>query len=294
MAHPQIAIFARLAKGGEAPNRLIFGQPTNLSRTMHDIRYNEKRDEILVTNPFAQAVLIFRGDSDGQSEPVRIIQGPKTAFNAIDALAVDSLNDEIYVPDGPNIKVFPGGANGDVAPIRMVQAGADMGWRPSRGIGIDYVHDLIATDGSLQGEAREKDTFQNPYGGGRDTIFIFPRLSNGKIKPTRTIHGDKTGIFGIRQMDLYPKGGWILVAQITSGGIPIPDGTFLGVWSIYDDGNVPPRWKIDNRPSNILTKPRGVAYNPNHKEVLISDMRLNAVLTFSFPEIFDQEAQPPR
>jgi len=27
---------------------------------------------------------------------------------------------------------------------------------------------------------------------------------------------------------------------------------------------------------------------------LVSDMRLNAVLTFSFPELFDQVAQPPR
>ncbi|HWP85310.1 MAG TPA: hypothetical protein VNN17_08985 [Terriglobia bacterium] len=294
MAHPQIAAFARLAKGGEAPNRLIFGQPTNLSRTMHDIRYNEKRDEILVTNPFAQAVLIFRGDANGQVRPARIIQGPKTEFNAIDALAVDSFNDEIYVPDGVNIKVFPGGAHGDVAPIRTIRAGADMGWRPSRGIGIDYVHNVIATDGTLLGEAREKDPFRNPYGGGRDSIFILDRLADGKTKPLRIIRGDKTGIFGIRQMDIYPKGGWILVAQITDGGIAIPEGTFLGVWSIYDQGNVPPRWKIDGKASNILTKPRGVSYNPKHKEVLVADMRLNAVLTFSFPEIFDQVAQPPQ
>ena len=261
---------------------------------MHDIRYHEGRDEILVTNPFAQAVLIFRGNSDGQAAPARILQGPKTEFNAIDALAVDAVNDEIYVPDGANIKVFPGGANGDVAPVRVIRAGADMGWRPSRGIGIDYVHNVIATDGTLMGEALKNDNFKNPYGGGRDSIFIVDRLADGKTKPLRIIRGDKTGIFGIRQMDLYPKGGWIIVAQITDGGIPIPEGTFVGIWSIYDSGNVPPRWKIDGKPSNILTKPRGVTLNPNHKEVLVSDMRLNAVLTFSFPELFDQVAQPPR
>ena len=43
-----------------------------------------------------------------------------------------------------------------------------------------------------------------------------------------------------------------------------------------------------------MKKPRGVALNPKHKEVLVSDMRLNAVLTFSFPEIYDQEARPDR
>ncbi len=293
MAHPQIAIFDRLSNGGEPPRRLIFGQPTLLSRTMHDIRYHEGRDEILVTNPFAQAVLIFRGDSDGQTAPVRIIQGPRTGFNSIDTVGIDPVNDEIYIPDGPNIKVFPGDANGDVAPIRVVEAGADMGWRPSRGIGIDHVHDVIATDGTLMGEALENDDFKNPYRGGRDSVFVFPRLAEGKIKPLRMIRGDKTGIFGIRQMDLYPKGGWIVVAQITSGSVPIPEGTFVGIWGIYDNGNVAPRWKIEGKASNILAKPRGVTLNPKHKELLVSDMRLNSVMTFSFPEMFDTVAQPP-
>jgi len=47
VAHPQIAAFARLASGGQAPTRRIFGQASKLSRTMHDIRYNEVNDEFL-------------------------------------------------------------------------------------------------------------------------------------------------------------------------------------------------------------------------------------------------------
>jgi hypothetical protein len=31
---------------------------------------------------------------------------------------------------------------------------------------------------------------------------------------------------------------------------------------------------------------RGVAVNPNHKEVIITDKRLNAILTYYFPELF--------
>ena len=57
MAHPQIAVFARLARENAAPTRLIYGQKTLLSRTMHDIRYDEIHDEIVVANPFAQALL---------------------------------------------------------------------------------------------------------------------------------------------------------------------------------------------------------------------------------------------
>ena len=32
---------------------------------MHDIRYNEVNDEIIVSNPFANAILVFRGGAPG-------------------------------------------------------------------------------------------------------------------------------------------------------------------------------------------------------------------------------------
>ena len=43
-----------------------------------------------------------------------------------------------------------------------------------------------------------------------------------------------------------------------------------------------------------MLKPRGVTYDEKHKEVIVSDMRLNAVLTFSLPEMFNTVAQPQR
>src|SRR3990172_4171217 len=103
-----------MAKGGEAPNRMIYGQATKLSRTMHDIRYNEKRDEIHVPNPFAQALLTFRGDADGQQAPVRIIQGSKTRLQKPDTLEIDAVHNEIIVPQGEEVLVFPLTGNGNV------------------------------------------------------------------------------------------------------------------------------------------------------------------------------------
>mgnify|MGYP003395057452 CR=1 FL=1 len=64
------------------------------------------------------------------------------------------------------------------------------------------------------------------------------------------------------------------------------DKNFVGVWSINDSGDVPPRWKIDGKLSNGMQKPHGIALDPKHKEVVVADMRLNAILTFYFPEIF--------
>jgi hypothetical protein len=294
VAHPQIAVFARMAKGGDAPKRVVFGQATLLSRTMHDIRYNEVRDEVYVTNPFAQAILTFRGDAKGDDPPIRIIQGPKTMLGSEDTLEVDTVNGEILIPAGNDIKVFPVAANGDVAPLRRPRAARGAGWRVGNGIAVDNVHNVIATDGTLSGDFAKKYPLDNKYGGGRDTILIFDRLADGEVMPQRVIRGDKAGIFGIRQMAIWPKGGWIVATQITDGGISEPEGTFVGVWSIYDNGNVPPRWRIDGKPGNIMKKPRGVTLNPKFKELIISDMRLNAVLTYSFPELFTEVAKPPR
>jgi hypothetical protein len=288
VAHPQIAAFARMAKGGDAPNRVIFGQATKLSRTMHDIRYSAQRDEIFVTNPFAQSILAFRGSSTGEEAPIRIIQGPKTRLGNEDTLEIDDMNGEILIPGRDEVLAFPIDANGDVEPLRVVR-GAKDGWRSGGGIAVDPIHNVLVTDGTLLGEksiATGRAAGGEEGGSRRDSILIFDRTANGDVKPLRVIRGPHTGIKAVRQMQIYPQNGNIVIAQITDGGIPEPEGAFVGVWSIRDNGDVPPRWKIDGKPSNVMKKPRGVTLNPKNKEVIVSDMRLNAVLTFYFPEMF--------
>ena len=39
-------------------------------------------------------------------------------------------------------------------------------------------------------------------------------------------------------------------------------------------------------PHGVLKMPRGIALDVKNKNMLVSDKRLNAVLTFHFPEIF--------
>ena len=65
MAHPQIAVFARLADGQAERLRAIEGQKTLLGRTMHAIAYDEIHDEMYVTQQFSQGILVFRGSARG-------------------------------------------------------------------------------------------------------------------------------------------------------------------------------------------------------------------------------------
>ncbi len=275
MAHPQIAFFARLAKENATPTRLLAGQGTLLSRTMHDIRYDEVNDEIFLTNPFAEAILVFRGTAQGEESPLRVIQGPSTQLNGLtDRLDIDNVHNEIFVPEGDKILVYPRGAKGDVAPLRVIQ-GSHTQLESAESLAVDPVHNLIVV-GTNTGYRKE---------GAAGALLIFNRTDSGNVRPRAVIQGPKSGIIRITQIQVYGPKGWIIATQPGRGNEEEPKGAFVGVWSMQDNGDVPPRWKIAG-PKSAIKKPRGVALDVKHKELIIADMRLNAVLTYYFPEIF--------
>ena len=60
---------------------------------------------------------------------------------------------------------------------------------------------------------------------------------------------------------------------------------FVGVWSVYDDGDAPPRLTIGG-PNLLLKDARGIAIDPKSKDVIVSDKTLNSVFRFHVPEAF--------
>ena len=262
---------------------------------MHDIRYDAVNDEILVANPFSKAVLTFRGGASGEEAPIRVIQGSRTRFGrTTDRLDVDPVHNEIYVVGDKQILVFPREAQGDVAPIRVIRAPDVLSGRS--GIAVDPVHDLIiVANAGAKGTARlwsrpwveynRRET--GAYGGsvGPGSLQTFGRTDNGDVQPRAVIRGPKTGLWAVSQIQVYPPTGRIIVSQVSNQADMEPEEASIGVWNIGDNGDVPPRWKIEG-PKSGLVKPRGVAFNPKEKEIYVADMRLNAVLTYYFPEIF--------
>ena len=269
MAHPQIAAFARLAEGGEMPVRAIAGQKTLMARTMHAISYDPIHDEITVPQQSGQAILTFRGGADGEEAPIRVIQGSRTQLREPSRLDVDPVNDEIYVPEGDSLLVFPREANGNVAPVRVLH-GPDTRLGASA-VAVDPVHDLLAVATGGGGNARKA------------ALLIFNRTDEGNVKPRAVIAGPKTGITSTRLIEVYPPRGLILVTNPGPGRAS--DKSFVGIWSIEDHGDVPPRWTIGG-PNGRLRQVRGVALDPKNKSVIVTDKYLNSILTYYFPEIF--------
>ena len=110
-------MFARLANGNVAPKRVIEGQGTNLSRTMHGIAYDQVHDEIVIPVALGGALLVFRGDAAGEAPPLRTIQGTRTRLVRPHTVAVDPVNNEILTAD-PSMRaivVFDRAANGTLS-----------------------------------------------------------------------------------------------------------------------------------------------------------------------------------
>jgi len=276
VAHPQIAAFARLAKENTPPVRSIQGQKTLISRTIHGLSYDAIHDEIVTPSPFAQAILVFRGSADGEEAPIRAIQGPHTQILGVtNMVGVDPDNNEILVPTLPGaILVFDREANGDVAPKRVL-SGPDTQIRASR--------DLTAeSPGQAHVDAKRNLLVVNTGG----KILIFDRTASGNAKPKTVIPGVNAGS-GYNSFQISPK-GWI-VAGCTGGSIC--------AWNIAEDGEITVRSKI---PFLQMTgyQHSGIALDPMHKEIIFSAATqklpnprppsgmMNAVITFSWPEIF--------
>jgi hypothetical protein len=267
VAHPQIAVFARLADGQADRVRAIEGQRTLLGRTMHAIAYDEIHDEIYVTQQFGEGILVFRGSATGEEPPLRVINGSKTMLIAPDRLAVDPVHDEIYVPEGVHLLVFPRTANGNVAPIRRI-TGPNTGIGATRAVVIDPQRNLIIAATQAWGD-EEADRDE-----GSD-LRIFQREANGDVKPLRVI----SGLNGMGNLAVHSPTGLIFSMQ----------QRYVGVWHVDDNGPVPPRFTIGG-PNGALHRGRGVTLDPKNQTVIASDKDLNAVMTFHVPEVFGSPA----
>ena len=276
-------MFARLANGNAGPIRVIEGQKTKLSRTMHGIAYDALHDEIIVPVHLAGALLVFRGDAQGEDPPVRVIQGPHTGLLRPETVALDVKNNEILVGEdsGHDVLVFPREANGDVAPLRVIR-GPKTKLDEVRGVAVDPDRNVIVVS------SRSRTL---PTG-----IFVFHRTDDGDVAPQAIIAGPKTGIVRIRQIAVYE--GRIFVAVKNnkdsfdvSAAAPSPWNPdvpgFIGVWDIGDNGDVPPRAWIKG-PATGLIWPAGVALDPADHEIYAIDSVRNGMSTFFMPELFDR------
>jgi hypothetical protein len=272
VAHPQIAVFARLADKNAKPVRKIEGQKSLLGRTMHGLSYDEIHDEFTVTQEFSQAILTFAGGADGEVAPLRIIQGSKTRLVAPDRVVVDAVNNEIFVPEGDRVLVYDRMANGNVAPKRVLE-GPNAG-RIMDALAIDNVNDLLIVGAGGSGGNRAS---------GETRFLIFDRAASGDTKPKYVVRGPRAlgGPFAI-----YPQKKLIFATNRPyNEAVAGAEVSYLGVWSYEKPSEGEPIYTIGG-PNGVFEMPRGVTLDVKNKSIIASDKHLNSVLTFRIPELF--------
>ena len=269
-----------MANGNGAPARVITGAATKLGRTMHGIAYDPQRDEIYAPNALADAVLVFRGGANGDEPPVRIIQGPNTGLINPHAISLDLEHREILVAslNAKAVVVFPMDASGNATPVRYIK-GPKTGLGHVVGLGVDSASNSLVVANS-------------------EDILFFNRTDTGDVAPIGEIKGRNTGIRD-EPWELYVRNGKIFVAasnhlhvNVYSGVTPKdgfgkppedpwlnPELGFIGVWSVKDRGDTPPR-AIIKGPFSQLLHPTGLALNPTHGEVYVTDSIRNGLFTF--------------
>jgi hypothetical protein len=253
---------------------------------MHGIFYDHVPDEIVVPVALGGAILTLPGDAAGDAPPKRVLQGPKTGIVQPDTLYVDIEHDELIVESGDDaVLIFPRTAVGDVAPKRRI-GGPNSGVNNIDGLAAASKLDCIVVANRVEGGGRQSD----------DAILVFNRLDNGDPKPRNKISGPHTGIIKIRQVVVDDERGLIYAtiknnfeAYNVNDPRPSPwdpnKTGFIGVWSIDDNGDVPPRAVIKG-PATGLVWPAGVAFNPKNHEVYAIDSVSNALFMFKMPEFF--------
>jgi len=227
-------VFKREARKFDAPLRSVRGPKTQMADP-HGIYFDETHNEVVVAN-------------HGNFRPGELI----TAYTAYDARESrqertgDTLDENArgkFLPS--SITVFDGEANGDVAPLRVIQGPlSQIDW--PMGVAVDEVNNEIIVANN-----------------GDNSILVFPRTASGDVPPKRVIRGALTGVKG-------PMGVAIAKDEIYVANFG--DHTAL-VFPRLAGGNVRPRRIIRNAPAGRETSgfgnPYSVAYDTKRGEILV-------------------------
>jgi DNA-binding beta-propeller fold protein YncE len=164
--------------------RIVTGESTRLA-DVHGIALDMKARELFVNNwghisqynvagtgRFeAPSITVYPIGANGDTVPLRIIQGPKTQLNWPGAMWVDPDKGDVYVANsvGQSILVFGAKDNGDVAPRRVIK-----GARTA----LNY-------PASLAVDTKNQELWVSNLGNASATAY--PLSANGNVAPLRKI-----------------------------------------------------------------------------------------------------------
>ena len=279
-----LPVFGRDAEGNVAPKRKI-----QTPHTTFGIVADEAAGELFLTIQDDHAVVVYKKGAKDEDSPLRILQGRKTLMADPHGIALDTKRGEIFVanwgtnndrpplseggggddrheradfPVGraraftgsgkigpPSITVYSKNAQGDTAPLRVIQGDkTQMDWPTSLAVHPDRGELFVANDTG-------------------DSVIVFKTDAQGDVAPIRTIKGPRTMVKNPTGVAIDLKNNELWVANFGSHSATVFD--------IDASGNVAPKRVIRSgpvsAPSPKLSNAHTVAYDPKREEVLVAN-----------------------
>jgi DNA-binding beta-propeller fold protein YncE len=279
-----MTVFNRSAKGNVGPNRKL-----KTPGTTFGIVGDEEAQELLMTVQDSDAVVTFKKASSGQEPPVRLLQGAKTQMADPHGIALDSKTGLLYVtnwgtykvrrtpeagetntraggkpnwPLGidyaipgtaefrlPSITVYRKDANGDTAPLRIIQGAKTlMNWPTAIAVHPDRGEIFVANDTA-------------------DTITVYQADASGDAAPIRVLKGPRSMIKNPTGVAVDLKNNELWVTNFGSHSAT--------VYPIEASGDAAPRRVIRtgpiDAPSPMISNPHTIAYDTKRDELLVSN-----------------------
>lgn len=266
----RLVVFSRTAEGNALPARVLY-----TPHQVYGIALDLTHDEMAITVQEMHAVLVYRREAKGLEAPLRVMRGERTGLADPRGLFVDAVNQEIIVANHgnshdegrrfpyaereipllpskgrfhpPSIVVFSRTADGDVAPLRVIQGpNTQLAW--PMGVHVDMVHQEIAVANN-----------------GDNSILIFRRTDSGDVQPIRVLRGPDTGLDHPMGVFLDAQHEELWVANFGNHSITI--------YARTASGNARPKRIIRSAPEGAPTvgfgNPMAIAYDPARQEILV-------------------------
>ena len=268
-----LVIFNREAKGDVPPTREL-----STPHRTYGIAVDEEKEELFLTVQDAPMVVVYNKWASGEDQPIRTLRGNKTLLADAHGISLDTKNGWMFVANygngamfneegmqrgniqsyggrvpgsgyftEPSITVYPIGAEGDTAPLRVIKGPkTKLDWPAHIFVDQDRGDLYVANDGG-------------------HAVLVFHTTDNGDVAPYRVIGGPKSNIKNPTGVYVDPKNKELVVSNM---------GNHMAtVYPIDANGDVAPLRMIRgaplDTPSLQIGNPGAVAYDTKRDEILV-------------------------
>jgi 6-phosphogluconolactonase (cycloisomerase 2 family) len=253
-----LVIFPRDAEGNVKPKREI-----TTPHGTFGIAVDEDRQELFLTVQHEQAVVVYHKMAEGDDPILRRLEGPKTRLADPHGIALDPENGLMFVSNHgsynerqkvgtgkfypPSITVYRIDAQGDVAPLRVIEGPKTrLNWPATMAYDTEKDELFVANDAD-------------------DSLLVFGANDSGDVAPRRVVKGPRTGIKNPTGVYIDPKNREVWVANMGRHAAT--------VYRMDANGDAPPvrtiRSAPADKPSLAIGNPGGVAYDSKREEILV-------------------------